>query len=78
MRNEVPSNNDLGGTSHVSPNTVIHWRSASKIDSEGAVPEDVLKATAVRLSHLQRSPQAQDKNARALWHVMKALAEFQK
>jgi hypothetical protein len=78
MLSETATGNDLGGDSHVSPNTTIHWRPASVVDSDGTTVEAVLQATAVRLSHLQKSPQAQDKNARALWHVMKALAEFQK
>ena len=67
------TDNDLGGVSHVSPSTVIHWRAESRIDSEGASVAAVLEAVAVRLSAIQNTPQASDANARALWEVMKAL-----
>lgn len=67
------TDNDLGGVSHVSPSTVIHWRAEYRIDSEGASVAAVLEAVAVRLSAIQNTPQASDANARALWEVIKAL-----
>jgi hypothetical protein len=78
FRRDAATDNDLGGVSNVSPNTNIHWRSESAIDSEGATVAGVLEAAAMRLEAIQKTPQADDANARALWDVMKALAALEK
>lgn len=70
---DAASGADLGGRSIVSPNSTINWKSAGAVDSEGATVVDVLNATAARLSHLQQTPAANDKNARALFDIVKAL-----
>jgi hypothetical protein len=70
---DAASGADLGGRSIVSPNSTIHWRSAGAVDSEGATVVGVLNATAARLSHLQQTPAANDKYARALFDIVKAL-----
>lgn len=64
---------DIGGTSIVSPNSTIHWRSVGVVDSEGCTVESVLNATAARLSHLQQTPAANDRYAQALFEIVKAL-----
>lgn len=66
---------DLGGVSYVSRTTSIEWAAAApgRSDGSGATPEAVLAALVSRLEHLQKSPQASDRNARALWELNKAL-----
>lgn len=66
---------DLGGVSYVSRTTSIQWAAAApgRSDGSGATPEAVLAALVSRLEHLQKSPQASDRNARALWELNKAL-----
>ena len=78
FRRDAATDNDLGGVSNVSPSTNIHWRIESAVDSEGATVAGVLEAAALRLEALQKTPQAADANARALWEVLKALAALEK
>lgn len=78
FRRDAATDNDLGGVSNVSPSTNIHWRAESAVDSEGATVAGVLEAAALRLEAIQKTPQAADANARALWEVMKALAALEK
>ena len=69
--------NDYGGESQASPNTKIRWApavtSSPNVTYEGATVADVLQATAARLSQIQKTPQAADRNAKALWHVLQAM-----
>jgi hypothetical protein len=74
---QSPTGIDAGGVSYVSPATTIHWRPETAIDSEGATVEQILAAVADRLEFVQSTPQAADRNARALWDVLKALRHFQ-
>jgi hypothetical protein len=66
---------DYGGESQVSQNTKIKWAPVGLATPqiEGASVADVLEATAARLSQIQKTPQAADKNAKALWHVLQAM-----
>lgn len=73
FRSDPATQNDLGGVSHVSPNTSINWRSEYLPDSEGASVSSVLEAVKDRMSFLQSTPQASDTNARALFALQKAL-----
>lgn len=68
-----PDGVDMGGVSHVSPNTNIHWRSVAIPDSEGATVSSVLQATSDRLQFLQKTPHASNSQAKALWHLEQAL-----
>lgn len=68
-----PDGVDMGGVSHVSPNTNIHWRSVAIPDSEGATVASVLQAASDRLQFLQKSPHASNSQAKALWHLEQAL-----
>lgn len=68
-----PDGLDLGGVSNVSPNSVIHWRSAAIPNSQGATPLDVLFATRDRLQHLQGGPHASNEQAKALWSTIEAI-----
>lgn len=68
--------NDYGGESQASPNTKIRWAPAvttTNVTYHGATVADVLEATAARLSQIQKTPQAADANAKALWHVLQAM-----
>lgn len=65
--------NDLGGTSVLSSSTVIKWRSEFYTNSQGATVIEIVKAAADRMQRLQRTPQASDTNARALWELRKAI-----
>lgn len=68
--------NDYGGESRPSPNTIICWAPVAlppNVKSQGATVADVLEVTAARLSHIQKTPQAADVNAKALWHVIQAM-----
>jgi hypothetical protein len=65
--------NDLGGTSVLSSATAIKWRSEFYTNSKGASVLEVVKAAADRIQQLQRTPQASDTNARALWELRKAI-----
>lgn len=68
--------NDYGGESQVSRNTKIRWQPAATSPNliyEGASVANVLEATAARLSQIQKTPQAADLNAKALWHVLQAM-----
>lgn len=67
---------DLGGYSFVSPTQPINWKIEGAANSNGATVEDVLAAAIARLEHLQTTPQASDRNARALWELNKALQIF--
>lgn len=72
--------NDLGGRSRVSPATTIIWAEAdpnAAATLQGATPADVLRATARRLEHLQTTPQSSDRNARALWGILRALQDLE-
>ena len=72
----TPFGSDYGGESQASPNTKIRWAPAvlpPNVKSEGATVADVLEVTAARLSHIQKTPQAADVNAKALWHVLQAM-----
>ena len=67
---------DYGGESQASPNTKIKWAPVNlpaHITSDGASVADVLAACSARLSHLQKTPQASDTNAKALWEIVKAM-----
>jgi hypothetical protein len=67
---------DYGGESQASPNTIIKWAPVNlpaHIKSDGASVPDVLAACSARLSHLQKTPQASDTNAKALWEIVKAM-----
>ena len=68
--------NDYGGESQASPNTKIRWAPvclSPNVTYEGASVANVLEACAARLSHIQQTPQAADRNAKALWHVIQAM-----
>jgi hypothetical protein len=68
--------NDYGGESQASPNTKIRWAPVTLspgVQSEGATVADVLAACVARMSQIQKTPQASDTNARALWEVQKAM-----
>lgn len=68
--------NDYGGDSQASPNTKIRWAPAAtspNVTYEGATVANVLEAIAARLSQIQKTPQAADRNAKALWHVLQAM-----
>jgi hypothetical protein len=64
---------DYGGESQVSQDTKIKWAAVGPQGATGATVADVLEATAARLSQIQKTPQAADKNAKALWHVLQAM-----
>lgn len=68
-----PDGLDLGGVSHVSPNTNIYWKSVAIPDSEGATVASVLQAASDRMQFLQKSPHASNSQAKALWHLEQAL-----
>ncbi len=72
----TPNGNDFGGDSLVSSNTKINWAPVNlppNVQSHGASVEGVLEACAARLSQIQKTPQAADVNAKALWHVLQAM-----
>jgi hypothetical protein len=60
----------LGGTA-TGPGIAIDWYGAAS--ANGAIPVDVLKVTAQRLSHLQSTPQANNGQAKALFAVLEAI-----
>jgi hypothetical protein len=71
-------NTDMGGTSEINGLT-IRWRAADTPfeNARGTVSvHEVLQAAASRLSSIQRTAQATDINARALWHVTNAIDQL--
>jgi hypothetical protein len=78
FRKQTADNTDMGGTSHIN-GLVIQWRAADTPfeNARGTVSvHEVLQAAASRLSSIQRTAQASDVNARALWHVTNAIDQL--
>ena len=63
--------NDDGGFSTGS-GFHIQWATASKPSHAHASAQQVLEATLARMEFIQSTPQANNRNAQALWHVMLA------
>ena len=53
------------------PGFSITWEGS--LTPDAAAPADVLKATLLRMQHLQSTAAGSDRNARALWNVKQAI-----
>jgi hypothetical protein len=76
-----PDGNDLGGVAYRKDGLNITWRPATgaplPTQIHGVTPAQVLAAVAMRLEAVQSTPQASDRNARALWEIHKALKNLE-